>query len=737
MLAGNILVLFERDDCYDTAQELFVRAGRPGEALQMRVDLKHWDEATRLAKAHDPSQLDDICREHAAALEKRGEYDAALEMFSRAVAFENQTERELKKGRAGMARCRIRVGDVARGKQLALEEGGATLLRDCAVLLESVNHPADAAQLYERAGEYEKAAEIYVRTKAFGLAKPVMARVKSPALHAAYARAKEQEGKLAEAADAYELGSGLRPPRFGFAGPPERPPARVFARAFVAERGGGGVGGRRCRGGAAARRWNFRLGRGADRATRSSWRARSGRWSCTRTTSGRRGRRSSAALAETGESKGDHARAGRVREIDGRLARGAPRSFLRAAAAPSLDRRIEVVGEARDDQITSMVLDHLSGENSDGAVKDARYLFKLHVALRDYDAAAETSVAIARQEMEMGNYKIAHAQLFDTHQELTRDGKRPPAELKSLLLLLHSYALVKTMVRRKDHASSARLLARVSRSISKFPAHVAPILTSAVIECARAGMKQTALQLATTLVQDKALRAQIADAYRRKIETVVRKPDKSPDAPESLSCISIRLRGAPAAAFVTDLSADVCARRTCRSASRAGRGSGERRGGRARSVGSRVTWTRSGSSSRTRGGRVRCARGRCIRRSSDATRGGAVAGRRSRRRREGGEREERRRGRERERGGWGARGRGVTRGTRFRGAGGRSFGGGGEGGSARAFGECERTSVSGRTHLQVSRRDGDISARFPTFGNLGSCLQISVRLFGFGPTSVW
>ena len=59
MLAGNILVLFERDDCYDTAQELFVRAGRPREALQMRVDLKHWDEATRLAKAHDPSQLDD------------------------------------------------------------------------------------------------------------------------------------------------------------------------------------------------------------------------------------------------------------------------------------------------------------------------------------------------------------------------------------------------------------------------------------------------------------------------------------------------------------------------------------------------------------------------------------------------------------------------------------------------------------------------------------------------------
>ena len=554
MLAGNILVLFERDDCYDTAQELFVRAGRPGEALQMRVDLKHWDEATQLAKAHDPSQLDDICREHAAALEKRGEYDAALEMFSRAVAFENQTERELKKGRAGMARCRIRVGDVARGKQLALEEGGATLLRDCAVLLESVNHPADAAQLYERAGEYEKAAEIYVRTKAFGLAKPVMARVKSPALHAAYARAKEQEGKLAEAADAYELGRDFESAvRIRLDHLNDRRRAFSLVRSSRSAEAAA-LAARRCRAeGDAATAIEFLL---LARETADAFElAREvGEVELYADHLGEAGTPEQyAALAHYFESKGDHARAGLVRADEGD-ARGAARSFRRAGDGASLDRAIEVVGEARDDQITSMVLDHLSGENSDGAVKDARYLFKLHVALRDYDAAAETSVAIARQEMEMGNYKIAHAQLFDTHQELTRDGKRPPAELKSLLLLLHSYALVKTMVRRKDHASSARLLARVSRSISKFPAHVAPILTSAVIECARAGMKQTALQLATTLVQDKALRAQIADAYRRKIETVVRKPDKSPDAPESESdCPSC---GAPGPEY--DLTCDAC-----------------------------------------------------------------------------------------------------------------------------------------------------------------------------------
>jgi len=38
-----------------------------------------------------------------------------------------------------------------------------------------------------------------------------------------------------------------------------------------------------------------------------------------------------------------------------------------------------------------------------------------------------------------------------------------------------------------DCAAGARLLVRVANNISKFPAHVVPILTSTVIECQRAG----------------------------------------------------------------------------------------------------------------------------------------------------------------------------------------------------------------------------------------------------------
>ena len=48
--------------------------------------------------------------------------------------------------------------------------------------------------------------------------------------------------------------------------------------------------------------------------------------------------------------------------------------------------------------------------------KDHNYLFQLHMALGNHDQAAQTSVLIARQEQEMGNYKLAHSQLFDTYK---------------------------------------------------------------------------------------------------------------------------------------------------------------------------------------------------------------------------------------------------------------------------------------------------------------------------------
>ena len=52
-----------------------------------------------------------------------------------------------------------------------------------------------------------------------------------------------------------------------------------------------------------------------------------------------------------------------------------------------------------------------------------------------------------------------------------------------------------------DHLGAARLLTLVARSISRFPRHVVPILTSTVIECHRAGLKKTAFEYASMLMR--------------------------------------------------------------------------------------------------------------------------------------------------------------------------------------------------------------------------------------------
>lgn len=92
--------------------------------------------------------------------------------------------------------------------------------------------------------------------------------------------------------------------------------------------------------------------------------------------------------------------------------------------------------------------------------------------------AGTTAIIIAKQEQEMGNYKVAHAILLQTYRELDNHKLRVPQDVQRMLSLLHSYVIVKKLVKASDHMSAARMLVRVAKNISKFPSHVVPILTS-------------------------------------------------------------------------------------------------------------------------------------------------------------------------------------------------------------------------------------------------------------------
>jgi len=194
-----------------------------------------------------------------------------------------------------------------------------------------------------------------------------------------------------------------------------------------------------------------------------------------------------------------------------------------------IDAAIEVVGKARNDTLTHTLIDYLMGE-TDNVPKDPNYVYRLHKALGNYIQASMTALIIAKQEQEMGNYKLAHTLLFKTHQDLKQQKLAVPQELWRRLMILHSYVLVKRLVKIGNHTNAAHMLLRVARNIQQFPAHLVPILTSVVIECQRAGMKDQAYQFACTLMRPEH-RSQISEQYKRKIETIVRKPQNTEGGP--------------------------------------------------------------------------------------------------------------------------------------------------------------------------------------------------------------
>lgn len=83
-----------------------------------------------------------------------------------------------------------------------------------------------------------------------------------------------------------------------------------------------------------------------------------------------------------------------------------------------------------------------------------------------------------------------------------------------------------SLVRADEHLLGARMLIRVSNHISKFPAHIVPILTSTVIECYRSGLKSEAFEFAGVLMRPEH-RQKLDEKFKRKIEQIVRRPEKS------------------------------------------------------------------------------------------------------------------------------------------------------------------------------------------------------------------
>jgi len=549
LLAGHIIVLLDKDQ--NQAQELFLRSSQPKAALEMRKDLKHWSKALKLAEKLDPDNIAHISKEHAATLEMIGEYAQASNHYHQALESLAVQTTPIPDAtalsdscKAGIARCLLQRGDLRQGRSIALQLKSQQLYKECAHILEGLSQYGDAAEMYERAGQYERAASIYIQTKNFAAATPLMARISSSKLQLQFAKAKEQEGKYSEAAAAFEA-AGDMDAVVRLALGPLHMPQRAYAVV------------RKTRSADAA--WNLaeyclrpttkdyegavefllvagKMEQAFDVAQNKGAMDTFARILMSTTQPADYGR-----IAHYYENRGEYIKAGDMWCAAEEYSR-AVQLYLKVNDDAVLDKAIRIVECTHNRQLGVQIMDYVNAEK-EGQIRD-EYNFKLNVAMGQFLDAATYALELARFEQEEGNYRIAHSKLFNTVRQLEELHVKPPQELMRSLILLHSYTLVKSLVAINDHTTAARMLVRVARNISKFPKHIVPILTSTIIECNRAGLKKSAFEYAAMLMRPE-YRDQVAVKYKKKIELMVRKPDKDAEEVEEpmVPCVFCSMAG--------------------------------------------------------------------------------------------------------------------------------------------------------------------------------------------------
>ncbi|VIO91983.1 WD repeat membrane protein, putative [Brugia malayi] len=526
---------------FDVAEKLFLQSTKPREALDMRRDLLHWDKALNLAKRLAEEEVPMISKEYAQQLEFMGNYSQALVQYENGLIKnpdESNEQLVLEHNNmcnSGIARMSIRTGDIRKGIEIAASIEGRAVKRDCATILEQIKQYSDAAYLYELGHFYDRAAAVSLKAKNWTKVSSLLPKIHSPKIHTAYGKVMEREKKFKQAAMAYKNArdyDNLVRLLLEHLNKPEE------AVCIVRES-------RSVEGARLVAKFFTKLG---DQDSAIQFLVLS---QC---------QQEAFHLAET-EQKMDifadaveddgtvdvflqladyyaknmnSQKAGFFYYKAGQYSKALDYLLTNGEDTKAISTAIACVVEARNPDLNSHMIDYLLGE-IDGIPKNPKFLFKYYISMKMYREAAKTAVVIATEEQANGSYRTAHKLLFGMYQELQNERIKVPFEVQNNLMLLHSYLIIKSLVKRGEHMKAARMLIRVAGSISHFPAHVVSILTTTVIECTKAGLKQSAFKFAVELLKD-CNRKSIDEKYRKKIEAVVRKSDKLPDPEELKTC---------------------------------------------------------------------------------------------------------------------------------------------------------------------------------------------------------
>jgi WD repeat-containing protein 19 len=527
-VAGYIS-LYNKD--YVKAQRLFLESSQPITALEMHCDILQWDQAIELARTLATDRIPTLSRQYAQQLEFVGDYGNALINYEKGITNDVKFKAHDELCVAGLARTSLYTGDMKRGVKLAQASLDVNLKKECAVILENLKLYGDAGSLFEQAECWEEATNAFIKTKNWNKVGVLLSKLpQASKLQGQYAKAREADGNYHEAALAYEKAmdyiNATRIYLDCLKSPDEA--VRVVNESQSTE------------GAKLVAKFFQKIG---DYSSALQFLVLSNCNDEAFNMAESHGQMNQYAdvlgdnasiedylkIAYHYEKTNDIFKAGvffmKAREYKKALdyLLSCPMSLF--PEGDHIDMAIKVVGQAKLESLTSQLYSYLMGE-MDNEPKEARFLFAMYMSLGVYHKAAQSAILIAKEDQLAGNYRNARDTLYRMYNELVEHKIKIPNEMKQNLMLLHSYLLVKLQVRLGAHDKAAHLLVRVAGNISKFPSHVVQILTSTVIECQRVGLKNSAFTYAAMLMKPE-YRSEVDPKWKKKLESIVRKPDKS------------------------------------------------------------------------------------------------------------------------------------------------------------------------------------------------------------------
>ncbi|KRY60330.1 WD repeat-containing protein 19 [Trichinella britovi] len=513
---------------YALAEKLYIDSFNSKDALQMYCDIMDWENALRLANQFFPEQIANISKEFAQELEQIGQYEKALQYYQSGLTeAQKNSDSLLEKEQIiiccknGIARTSLWCGEVKEGIKLALQSSDDSLLKECANILEQKMLFNEAADMYARCEEYNKSAYLWLKSKNWSKLKNILHQVTAKQFYVQYAKAMETMKDYSTAAESYKKGDDY----FNFVrismehlnGLEEA--VRVVQESKCIE--------------AAKFLSNCFIGRN-DYSSAVRLLVLANCFSEALQLAKKKDKME--VFADTIGDDGDEEIYNTIASYFDHQGKKllAGKFYMKAEKyhkafdifinnqcdKASIKLAVECAALTRDRTIIDELLQFLTGEK-DGIPKDPTYLFQLYTILERHQEAAKIAIIIVKDKQSRGQYRLARDVLFKLHQSLIQKHLPISLEMKTTLMLLHSYLLVKSAVRRKLHPLAARLLIRIAENINDFAMHAVQIYTLTAIECWYSGMKSTAYKWAAVLMRPN-YKESIDSRYKKTIETIIR-----------------------------------------------------------------------------------------------------------------------------------------------------------------------------------------------------------------------